>query len=142
MLAYLALCIHWFNPLVWISFSISGRDMEISCDESVIQKMGSSLKKEYSASLLNLACGNKIVKGIPLAFGESDTGSRIKHVLKYKKPTRLIGVTAAIACVVLALILLANPVKEELQKEPYSVYGIITYQEPLKILKLLFRKCA
>lgn len=132
MLAYLALCIHWFNPLVWIAFSISGRDMEISCDESVIQKMGSSVKKEYSASLLNLACGDKIVKGIPLAFGESDTGSRIKHVLKYKKPTRLIGVTAAIACVVIALILIANPVEEELQKEPYSVYGIITYQEPLK----------
>ncbi len=130
MLAYLALCVHWFNPLVWIAFSISGRDMEISCDESVIQKMGGSVKKEYSASLLNMACGNKIVKGIPLAFGESDTGSRIKHILKYQKPARVIGVVTAAVCVILAVILLANPAKEEPQKEPYSVYGIITYQEP------------
>lgn len=112
MLAYLALCIHWFNPLVWAAFSSSGRDMEISCDEAVIRKMGSGVKKEYSASLLNLAHGSKIVKGIPLAFGESDTGSRIKHVLKYKKPAKFFAVTAVIVCVILAVALLANPAKE------------------------------
>lgn len=132
MLAYLAFCIHWFNPLVWAAFSLSGRDMEISCDEAVIRKTGSAVKKEYSASLLNLACGDKIVKGIPVAFGESDTGSRIKHVLKYKKPAKVLGVAAAVVCVVLTVVLLTNPAEPEQQDEPYSVYGIITFQEPLQ----------
>lgn len=132
LLAYMALCIHWFNPLVWVAFSISGRDMEISCDESVIQKMGNCVRKEYSASLLNLACGDKIVKGIPLAFGESDTGSRIKHILKYKKPARAIGVVAAAVCVILAVILLANPAADDPKMGTYCDYGIITYLEPLK----------
>lgn len=31
-LAYLALCIHWFNPLVWGAFACLGKDMEMNCD--------------------------------------------------------------------------------------------------------------
>lgn len=113
MLAYLALCIHWFNPFVWVAFSFSGRDMEISCDETVIRRLGSGVKKEYSASLLNLAHGSKVVKGIPAAFGESDTGARIKHVLKYRKPAKVLAVAAAIVCVLLAIVLLSNPTKKD-----------------------------
>lgn len=140
MLAYVALCIHWFNPLVWAAFSFSGRDMEISCDEAVIRRLGNGIKKEYSASLLNLAHGRKVVKGIPTAFGESDTGARIKHVLKYQKPVKIFAATAAILCVILAVVFAANPSK----KEPgYSVCGVVidTYHEaegemtlPLRIM--------
>ncbi|SMB79974.1 BlaR1 peptidase M56 [Desulfonispora thiosulfatigenes DSM 11270] len=56
-LSYLTLCIHWFNPLVWIAFWLSGKDMEMSCDESVINQLGHGVKKEYLQSLLNLASG-------------------------------------------------------------------------------------
>ena len=122
LLAYLALCIHWFNPLVWAAFSFSGRDMEISCDEAVIRKMGSKVKKEYSMSLLNLTCGDKIVKGIPVAFGESDTANRIKHVLKYKKHAKMFVKVTAIVCAIVAVMLIANPADRG-----YSVYGIIGY---------------
>ena len=65
-LSYLALCIHWFNPLVWIAFYLSGKDMEMSCDEAVIRKMGSGVRKDYSASLLSLACGRRgMLQGKP-----------------------------------------------------------------------------
>lgn len=37
--AFLLLCIHWFNPLVWVSFYMMGRDMEMSCDEAVLADM-------------------------------------------------------------------------------------------------------
>ena len=120
LLAYLAVCVHWFNPLVWAAFFISGRDMEISCDEAVIRKMGSGVKKEYSSSLLNLACGEKIVKGIPVAFGESDTKSRIKHVLNYKKPAKVLSILAVILCVVAAIFFMGNPKKNEI-----SFYGVV-----------------
>lgn len=108
-LAGLALCIHWFNPLVWLAFHLSSKDMEMSCDEVVLRKMGKDVKKEYSASLLNMATGRKVFTGVPLAFGEGDTGSRIKNVLKYKKPGTIVICLALISCVILAVALTGNP---------------------------------
>lgn len=113
VLAFLALTLHWFNPLVWVAFVLSAKDMEMSCDEAVIRKIGSGSKKEYSASLLNLATGKRIVSGIPLAFGEGDTGSRIKNVLRYKKPAMVITGVAIVVCIVAAVFLLGNPEKED-----------------------------
>ncbi len=124
LLSYLALWLHWFNPFVWAAFMLSGRDMEMSCDEAVIRRLGSKVKKEYSASLLNAASGERIVKGIPLAFGESDTVSRIKNVLRYKKPAALLAGLAAVACAVLGVALLANPPKEKLNETVF--YGVVT----------------
>lgn len=107
--SFLALVIHWFNPLVWLAFFLSGRDMEMSCDEAVIRKLGSNVKKEYSASLLALASGRRIVPGTPLAFGEGETGSRIKNVLRYKKPAQIALGAAFIVCIIAIVVLAANP---------------------------------
>lgn len=107
--SFLALVIHWFNPLVWLAFFLSGRDMEMSCDEAVIRKLGSDVKKEYSASLLALASGRRIVLDIPLAFGEGETGSRIKNVLRYKKPAQIAIGAALIVCITAIIVLAANP---------------------------------
>lgn len=65
-LAFLAVCIHWFNPLVWLAFFQSSKDMELSCDEKVLDRLGSEVKKEYSASLLSLSAPRHIVGGTPL----------------------------------------------------------------------------
>jgi hypothetical protein len=59
--------------------------------------MDKDIRREYSASLLSLATGRKIISGIPLAFGEDDTKSRIKNVLSYKKPAFWIVAVAAAA---------------------------------------------
>lgn len=103
VLAYLALTLHWFNPLVWLAFFLSGRDMEMSCDELVLRRLGMEIKCDYSNSLLAMAQGKGLVTGIPLAFGEGDTGRRIKNVLRYKKAT----VQAVIVGVVVVLLALA-----------------------------------
>lgn len=127
LLAGLALLLHWFNPLVWIAFFLSGRDMEMSCDEAVIRRLGSKVKKEYSASLLKVASGERIARGIPLAFGESDTGSRIRNVLRYRKPVAVFVVIAALLSVLLAVVFLANPAKA--RENPNTFYGIVTEVE-------------
>lgn len=124
LLACLALALHWFNPLVWAAFFLSGRDMEMSCDEAVIGRLGGKVKKEYSASLLQAASGERIAKGIPLAFGESDTESRIKNVLRYKKPAGLFVLAAALVSLLLAVVLLANPAKAK--GNPNIFYGVVT----------------
>ena len=90
-LAFAALCIHWFNPLVWAAFILSGKDMEMSCDEAVIKKLGEGIRADYSASLLTLAMGHHIIAGSPLAFGEGDTKGRIKNMANWKQPRKWVG---------------------------------------------------
>lgn len=109
LLAFLALTIHWFNPLVWLAFILAGRDMEMSCDEAVVRKMGDDIRADYSASLLSLATGRRILAGMPLAFGEGNPKSRIRNLAKWKKPGLWITLAAAAVCAVLALCLLTNP---------------------------------
>ncbi len=109
VVSFLILCIHWFNPLVWLAFILSGRDMEMSCDEAVIRKMGDGVKKEYAASLLTFASGRRIVLGIPLAFGEGETGGRIKNVLRYKKPAQTAVFIVLFVCLSAVIALAANP---------------------------------
>ena len=107
--AFLVLTVHWFNPLVWLAFILCVKDMEMSCDESVIKHMDTDTRREYSASLLSLATGRKIVAGIPLAFGEGDTKSRIKNVLKYKNPAFWIIIVALAVVLAVCAGLATNP---------------------------------
>lgn len=112
--AFFVLIVHWFNPVMWVSFAFMSKDMEMSCDESVIKKMGSEIKSSYSNSLLSLSLKrSSFFVGSPLAFGESHVHSRIKNVLNYKKPAS--GVVAAACLVILVFIVgfTANPAKKQ-----------------------------
>ena len=109
-LAFVALCIHWFNPLVWVAFILSGKDMEMSCDEAVVRKLGTQIRADYTASLLSLATGKRIIAGMPLAFGEGNTKGRIRNLAKWKKPAVWVVIVAVIVCIILAVCLLTNPI--------------------------------
>lgn len=111
-LSFAALCVHWFNPLVWLSFVLSGKDMEMSCDEAVIKKMGADIRADYSSSLLSLATGRRIIAGTPLAFGEGDTKGRIKNLANWKKPAFWVILVAVVAIIVVAVCFLTDPVVE------------------------------
>ena len=107
-LAWLALAIHWFNPLVWLSFYLAGKDMEMSCDEVVLRKMGREIRADYSSSLLRLSVGGKLPAG-PLAFGGGNLQSRVKNVLRYKKPALWVIAVALIAVVCAGAALATSP---------------------------------
>lgn len=109
LISYLALCIHWFNPLVWIAFCLSGKDMEMSCDESVINQLGHSVKKDYAQSLLSLATGRRDLIMTPLFFGKGDTKRRIKNILNYEKPRFWGGVLLVVLLIITAIGLTTNP---------------------------------
>lgn len=123
LLSFLVLCVHWFNPLVWAAFFLCGKDMELSCDEAVIKRLGNHVKKEYSASLLTLATGRRIVGGTPLAFGEGDTKSRVNNVLRYQKPAFWVVLVAMAAVIALTVGLLSDP-KEPLIGRPDGFAGV------------------
>lgn len=103
--AYLVCCLHWFNPLVWTAFFLMERDMEASCDEAVIRKIGYDRRKEYANVLLGLSQSRRWRTGYPIAFGENHVKDRIKGVVKMKK-ARLGVVTLAVGIILAAAVLL------------------------------------
>lgn len=103
-------CLHWFNPIVWLGFSLFCRDMEMSCDESVICQLDGdvlSCKKDYSNVLLSMAESTPLNR-IPLFFGEPGVKQRIKNVLAYKKRTVICSVMLVVILLAAAFFLLAN----------------------------------
>ena len=117
LLAYLALCIHWFNPLVWLAFILAGKDMEMSCDEAVIKRLGPEIRADYSASLLRLATHKKILSGMPLAFGEGDTKGRVLNMAKWKKPAKWVMAICVILCLCVVVVCAFNPEEEKTIEE-------------------------
>lgn len=130
LLSFTALCLHWFNPLVWLSFLLSGRDMEMRCDEAVIRQLGDGVRADYSASLLSLATGRRILAGAPLAFGEGDPKSRIENLLRFRRPKTWALLLAGVLCVALIAACGVNPrsVADPLGKD-FSL-GEMLYSDP------------
>lgn len=111
--SYLILILHWFNPILWISFKLMSKDMEMSCDEKVMETLGDDIKQDYSNSLLSLAVKeSRLLQGSPLAFGESNIKSRIKNVLKFKKPSFYLVTIIVMLIGMIGFILLTNPIGE------------------------------
>ncbi len=110
-LAYLVLCLHWFNPLVWLAFYLMGRDMELSCDEKVLERMGD--KAEYSETLLSFASPRRFPTPTPLAFGESSVATRIKNALKWRRPRLWVSIIALVLCLAVITACAANPKTED-----------------------------
>lgn len=109
LIAMAALCLHWFNPLVWVSYRLMTKDMELSCDERAVSRFDRDVRKDYANALLNISARqNHISLGGILAFGESNIKSRIKGVLAAKKPTVIVTAVSVIAVAAAAVCLLTN----------------------------------
>lgn len=126
---FAVLCLHWFNPLVWAAFFLCGKDMELSCDEAILKKLGNEVKKDYSSSLLTLSTGRRIVGSTPLAFGEGDTKGRIRNVLNYKKPAFWVITVSVVAVVALAIVLLSSPPQKNEQEEIANATQVLLAQD-------------
>ncbi len=111
--AYGALCLHWFNPLVWLAFCLAGTDMEMSCDEAVIRKLGQQIRADYAQSLLRLASHRRRLTGMPLAFGEGDTKGRVKNMARWKYPKTWVAILSALICAAVLAACAVNPEKQE-----------------------------
>ena len=131
-LYFIALCLHWMNPLVWIAFSLAGKDMEMSCDEAVVKKLGVETRTKYSQLLLNFATGKQNFASTPLAFGEGDTKSRIKHLLTWKKQNIWVLSSVFFLLCILVVVFLFSPKTTEtrVMGANYSK-GTIVYERPI-----------
>ena len=122
VLAWLALSVHWFNPVLWLAYRLFCRDVEAACDQAVIRTFGREDTARYAEALLHLGRRTPLPAVLPLAFGEEDAKHRIRGVLTYKKPAFWLVLAAAAACVVAAVLLLSdrNPTGPQLDGEPVT----------------------
>lgn len=132
MLASGVLCMHWFNPFVWISYKMMTKDMEMSCDEQVIKKMGDEIKLKYSTSLLNMASKQSFLINGPLAFGEKEVKGRIKNILQYKKPAIWLICSCSIVFIISLFVLLSDPKEKESISELDSTQKQLEEEEEKK----------
>ena len=108
-LGFILLSIYWFNPLIWVAFILMCRDIELACDEKVINEIGFHNKKTYSAVLLELSAPGRVIAACPVAFGEHIVSERIKNVLKMKRTGKILLALAIVICVVTGVVFLTNP---------------------------------
>lgn len=109
MVGFLALALHWFNPLVWIAYILLCKDIELACDERVVQFMELEERKSYSAALLSCSTRRAHYAACPVAFGEVSVKHRIKTILNYRRPSFWVSLLAVMAIVFVAVCLLTNP---------------------------------
>ena len=110
-LGFLLLSIHWFNPVMWLAYTLLCRDIELACDEKVIKKLDKPAVRAYSESLVRCAVSHRSLALCPLAFGEVGVKSRIKAMTRYKKPGLVLSAIAIAASVLLAACFLTDPVE-------------------------------
>lgn len=109
-IAYLIFVFFWMNPLFWVAYQLFCKDMELACDESVIESLNSESKQHYAQTLLALSISNQVALNCPVAFAEISVKERVKNVLSFKH--KKLKISLLIILVFLSLSawsLLSNP---------------------------------
>lgn len=108
----ITLCIHWFNPLVWIMFTLVNRDIELCCDETVVCMIGEDNKKEYANLLINMEKSR--IKPNPLCSGFKNNymKERIVGIMKIKKASTSMILLATILVIGVTTIFATNRITE------------------------------
>lgn len=113
VLAFAVLTVHWYNPLVWLSFILYSRDTEMACDERVIRRNGTEIRKAYAHALLTYSMGKGGSVHGGWSFSQRSLATRIKGVLNYKKSALWVFVSFGLACIVLVVCFMTVPVEME-----------------------------
>lgn len=90
-----AVCIHWFNPIIWIMYIFAGRDIEISCDEAVVRHFGEASKSAYALTLINMEERKSSLMPLGNHFSKNASEERITAIMKLQKPSALADILAA-----------------------------------------------
>ena len=93
------LCIHWFNPFVWVMYVLANRDMELSCDAWVIRMMGAKNRSSYALMLIKMEERRNGMSALCSHFGKNAISERIEAIMKFKK-TSILACAFALVLVV------------------------------------------
>ena len=96
LIATLALCIHWFNPFVWVMYLLFNRDIELACDESVIRQFGEKSKSAYSLMLISMEAKKSGLLPFCSNFCKNAIEDRITAIMNTKRITAVNFISACL----------------------------------------------
>ena len=91
-----AVCIHWFNPLVWAMYILFNRDLELSCDETVVRRFGMDIKSVYATALISMEEKKSGLTPLCNSFSKNAIEERIRAIMKIKKTSKFAVMISAV----------------------------------------------
>ena len=95
-----AVCIHWFNPLVWVMYILFNRDLELSCDETVVRRFGMDIKSVYATALISMEEKKSGLTPLCNSFSKNAIEERIRAIMKIKKTSKKFAVMISAVLVI------------------------------------------
>lgn len=130
-----ALCLHWWNPLVWALYVLADRDMELSCDEAVLRLLGGEARRDYALTLLSLEELRRTSAPLCSCFSRHILYERIESIMKFKKTSATALLGAALLTVGAVSAFAAERPPAALEKSPLP-YGYALDLHDLQSLEL------
>lgn len=107
-----AVCVHWFNPLVWAMYILANRDIELSCDEAVVRLFGENTKAAYARSLISMEETRSVLAPLCNNFNKNAIEERITAIMKYRK-TSIFSLVFALSLIFCATTAFATSAQQE-----------------------------
>ena len=126
-ISFLALSMHWFNPVIWLSYALMCGDMESSCDEAVIKTLSESghpienIVKQYGMTLLSLAEKNGLAA--PVSFAENSVKKRVISIMAYRNRSLLFTICMAVICSLLMTACVSDPISSKTANITADIIG-------------------
>lgn len=122
-----AACVHWFNPLVWVMYVLANRDMELSCDETVVRHFGSGTRAAYANVLICMEEARSGFAPLGSHFSRNAIEERITAIMKTGKIT-VISLVLAVLLVAGTVTVFATSAKTEDTGVPVKRTGAVVEQ--------------
>lgn len=109
-------CVHWFNPMVWMLYFFCNRDMELACDECVLRRLGEEYKSDYARTLIGMEEKKSAFLPVYSGFGKNAIQERIRAIMKIKKVS--LGISLfCVALIVIVAVVFATSAKTKKRDE-------------------------
>ena len=115
-----ALCVHWFNPLVWCMYVWANRDLERCCDESVVRRCGLEARSEYALTLLKWEERRGGLLPLCSNLGTPILKERVIFIMKLKKQSAAALALAAVLVLGTTAAFATSPAPETAENTPVS----------------------
>ena len=127
LLLIAAACVHWFNPLVWAMYVLANRDLELSCDETVLRRFGGDVRGAYARVLIRMEERRRGVQPLCNHFSKNAMEERIRAIMKTKKLTAISLMLAALL-VAGTVTVFATSAKQDENIAPVGTAGAVVEQ--------------
>lgn len=127
----IAVSLHWFNPLVWIMYILVNRDIELSCDETVVRHFGENSKAAYALVLIDMEEEKSGIVTLGNSFSANAAEERIKAIMKIKKNPKAVYIMSFVLVAMITAVFATSAESAVMYNEAGNIKG----QDNLAVIK-------